>query len=169
MRYGFNNVYLPEKENERFYTLVDEHTELIKRFNDLNNKITQTHVPSNISRKEKRNYDFYANMVRSLQAEMLEYENETLQFICKPSMTLGYRGEHTDEELNFLRSHSIHIVSILRNEVFNSRNILINNYENLVQEAETVSNFKFAKRFYWLAISGLVLALIGLFASLLGG
>ena len=166
MKFGFKNVYLPEKENELFYSLIEKHNELINRFSELNNKISRVTVPKNIRRRDRNSYDFYASKIAQLQTEMVKYENDTLQFVCKPSLFFEYTGHYTENDMDFLRDQAIKVIEILRNEVFNSRNILVNNYENLIQEAETISNFKIAIRSYRIAIIGLVLSLIGLIISI---
>ncbi|MEX0723879.1 MAG: hypothetical protein WD053_08375 [Gracilimonas sp.] len=168
MLFGTKDVFLDESQNENFFQFLKRREELIEAFNKLNGDISKRYVPDNVTRKDKYAYDLYANRVRVLQQQMVDYENDALSFLMNPKFDITFNIQSSQNNQDFIRSHAIEMISTFRTEIINSKNILVNNYESLILEAESARNFKLAKRSYWIAILGLFLALIGLLFTIIG-
>ena len=166
MPFGFRDIFLEEESNKDFFKLLEEHNSIIKDFDQLNKKIAKQYVPNKIGRKDKYIYDHFATKVRSYQSRMIEYENNTLNFVINPRLEFTKERNDIHDDLNFLRSHAVNVIATLRSEVFNSRAILTENYEGLLSEAENARNFRIAIHSKTLALIGLAISLIGLFISI---
>lgn len=166
MPFGTKNVFLEENQNESFFKFLKRRDELIEAFNKLNGDISKRYVPDNVTRKDKYAYDFYANRVRILQQQLVEFENDTLSFLMSPKLDITFNKQSSQSDQDFIRSHAIEMISTFRTEIINSKNILVNNYDSLILEAESARNFKLATKSYWIAIVGLAFALIGLVFTL---